>query len=312
MKHVSIVGGGNVGTNTAFFITENRTAPVTIVDVKEGMSTGKALDLMEAGPLRGYDTRIGGADSIEAIRGSDVVVICAGRVRRPGEHRADLYQDNSRTVRAVCEDIKQLAPDAVVVNLVEPVDLLTRLARATLGFGRRRVLGLGGILTSTRLRHLVSRELGVSPREVTAVVIGPHHTSMVFVRDTIRVSGLPVCKLMDEAKLEELIEEARTAGDTILDLAQRSTSYYGPSAAAAALVEAICRDTHATLPVSVVCEGEYGIQDQSIGVLARIGIGGAEQILEIRMSDAEQEAFRKAAAELQEVWDQVNRSASVG
>ena len=312
MKHVSIVGGGNVGTNTAFFVTENRTAPVTVVDVKEGMTTGKALDLMEAGPLRGYDTRIRGADSIEAIQGSDVVLITAGRVRRPGESRVDLYQDNSGTVRAVCEEIKRLAPEAIVVNLVEPVDLLTRLARATLGFDRRRVLGIGGILTSTRLRHLVSRELGVSPREVTAVVIGPHHTSMVFVRDTIRVSGVPVRNLMDEQKLESLIEQARTAGDTILGMAQQSTAYYGPSAAAATVIEAICRDTRATLPVSVVCQGEYGIRDQSIGVLARIGSSGAERILEIRMSEAERQAFDQAAAKLQEAWDQVNRSATVG
>jgi malate dehydrogenase len=163
MKQVSIVGGGNVGTNTAFFIAENGTAPVTLVDIKEGVTTGKALDLMEAGPLRGYETRIRGADSIKAIEDSHIVVIAAGRVRQPGEHRTDLYQDNAKTIRAICQDIKRLAPHAVVVNLVEPIDLLTRLAQLTTGFDRQRVLGVGGLLTSTRLRHLISRELGVSP-----------------------------------------------------------------------------------------------------------------------------------------------------
>ena len=311
MKQVSIVGGGNVGTNTAFFIAENRTASVTLVDIKEGITTGKALDLMEAGPLRGYDTRITGADSIEEIEGSDIVVIAAGRVRHPGEHRIDLYQDNAKTIRTVCEDIKRLAPNAVVVNLVEPIDLLTRLAQVTLNFDRQRVLGVGGLLTSTRLRHMVSRELGVSPREVTAVVVGPHHASMVFARNTIRVSGVPVRELMDEATLETLIEEARTAGDTILSMAQRSTSYYGPSAAAASLIAAIARDTHATMPVSTVCQGEYGVRDLSIGVLARISGCGVEKILEMQMSESERQAFHQAAARLQELWDQVNREEPV-
>jgi malate dehydrogenase len=311
MKQVSIVGGGNVGTNTAFFIAENRTASVTLVDIKEGMTTGKALDLMEAAPLRGYDTHIRGADRIEAIAGSDIVVLSAGRVRHTGESRVDLYQDNAPTVRAICEDVRRLAPNAVVVNIVEPIDLLTRLAQQTLGFDRSRVLGVGGLLTATRLRYLVSRELGVSPREVTAVVIGPHHVSMVFVKDTIRVAGIPVRMLLPESRLDALIEEARNAGDTILELAQRSTAFYGPSAAAAALVEAVARDTHATLPVSLVCGGEYGVHDLSIGVLTRIGGRGAERILELKMSAAETEAFRRAATRLQEAWDQVHRTESV-
>jgi malate dehydrogenase len=311
MKQVSIIGGGNVGTNTAFFIAENRTAAVTLIDVKEGMTTGKALDLMEAAPLRGYDTHIRGADRIDAIAGSDIVVVSAGRVRRTGESRGDLYQDNAATIRAVCEDIRRLAPNAVVVNIVEPIDLLTRLAQQVLGFDRSRVLGVGGLLTATRLRYLVSRELGVSPREVTAVVVGPHHASMVFVRDTIRVAGIPVRMLMPEARLDALIEEARNAGDAILELAQRSTAYYGPSAATAALVEAVARDTHATLPVSLVCQGEYGVRDMSIGVLARIGGRGAEKILELKMSAAETEAFGRAATILQEAWDRTHRTESV-
>lgn len=305
MKQVSIIGGGNVGASAAFFLVENRTAPVTLVDIKEGLTRGKALDLMEAGPLRGYDTQIQGADAIEAIEGSSVVVLAAGRVRRPGESRVDLFHENARTIQSLCGSISQFAPDAVVVNIVEPIDLLTRLAQETLGFDRRRVLGVGGLLTSTRLRCLVSRELGVSPREVTAVVVGPHHASMVFLRDTIRVAGLPVRMLMDESKLDELIDEARAAGDVILDMAQRSTAYYGPGATAATLVEAIVRNQHATLPVSMVCQGEYGVQDLSIGVLARIGASGVEQVLEAPMSEAERELFQRAAGELGQAWGQV-------
>jgi malate dehydrogenase len=298
VKHVSIVGGGNVGTNTAFFVAENRAASVTLVDVREGITTGKALDLMEAAPIRGYDTRIQGSDRIQSIEGSDVVVIAAGRVRHPGEERTDLYRDNSKTVASICEQIKKLAPEALVINVVEPVDLLTLLAQETLGFDRFRVMGVGGLLSSTRIRYLVSHAFGVSPREVTALVIGPHRRSMVFLRDTIRISGVPAAQLMDGAKLDQLIEEARAAGDTILTLAQRSTAYYAPSAAAAALVEAVVRDTHAVLPVSIRCQGEYGVDDLAVGVPALVGAGGVERVIPIELTDSEQRAFRAAVAEL--------------
>lgn len=251
MKRVAIIGGGNVGTNAAFFLAENGTASVTLVDVKEGVPTGKALDLMEAGPLRGYDTGIHGTNDIEKIAGSDVVLVAAGRVRRPGEDRSDLYKDNAATVRAICADIKRLAPGAVVVNVVEPIDSLTLLIHEELGGDRRRVLGVGGLLSSTRIRYLVSSALGVSPREVTALIVGPHRQSMVVLQDSIRVSGIPAAQLLGEERLAAIVEEARGAGDAILQMAQHSTAYYAPSAAVCALVEAVVRDTHAILPVSV-------------------------------------------------------------
>jgi malate dehydrogenase len=300
MKRVSIVGSGNVGGNTAFFLAENGTASVTLIDVKTGLPKGKALDMMEAGPLRGYDTGIDGADDIAAAAGSDVVVLAAGRVRRPGEDRLDLYHDNAAIVRNACEEVRRLAPQAVVVNLVEPIDSITLLAQETLGFDRFRVLGIGGLLTSTRIRHLVAQALGVSPRETTALVIGPHRRSMVVLRSTIRVSGIPAAKLLGEERLDALIEEARRAGDTILELAQASTSFYAPSAAAVSLIEAIVRDTRAILPVSVRLQGEYGVKGLCVGVPARIAAGGVERILELRLGDAERRAFGKAVAELEE------------
>ncbi len=310
MKKVSIVGGGNVGTNTAFFVAEDGAASVTLVDVREGITTGKALDLMEAAPIRGYDTRVQGSDKIDAIEGSDVVVIAAGRVRHPGEERTDLYRDNAPTVASICAEIKQRAPGALIVNVVEPVDLLTLLAQETLGCDRFHVMGVGGLLSSTRLRYLVSHAFGVSPREVTALVIGPHRKSMVFLRDTIRISGVPAAQLMDAARLEALIEEARAAGDTILTLAQRSTAYYAPSAAAAALVEALVRDTHAVLPVSIRCQGEYGVSDLAVGVPAMVGGRGVERVIEVPLHDAEKKAFRAAVDELAAARRQVTGVAS--
>jgi malate dehydrogenase len=298
MARVGIIGSGNVGANTAFFIAENRTASVTLVDIKEGLSVGKALDILEAGPIRRYDTEIRGENSIDAIRDSDVVVISAGKVRAPDQSRDELYRDNAPLIAKICADVQRLAPAALVINVVEPVDMITLLMQDCLGFDRRRVLGVGGLLSSTRLRHLISQALGVSSREVTGMVIGPHRRTMVVLRDTIRVSGIPADKLLPPEKVDAILEEVSRAGDTILQLAQRSTSYYAPSAAVAALVEAIVRDTKTVMPVSIRLEGEYGLSGIAVSVPARIGKGGVDEIVSVAMSSGEKTAFLAAADEL--------------
>ena len=305
MKRISIIGSGNVGTNTAFFIAERRATDVLLVDIKDGVAAGKSLDLMEAGPVRDYVTAIRGSVRIDDIAGSDIVIIAAGRVRKPGERREDLYRDNAPNVRAIAQDIRRLAPDAVVINIVEPIDLLTLLIQETLGADRFKVIGVGGLLSSTRIRYLVSNALGVSPREVTGLIIGPHHPSMVFLRDTIRVSGIPAAALLSEPQLLQLIEDARNAGDTILELSQRSTSFYASGAAAAALVDAIVCNTKALLPVSVRCEGEYGVQGLAIGVPAFVGEHGVARILQLQLSAADRDAFDQAAAALKAAHDSI-------
>ena len=298
MKRVGIIGSGNVGANSAFFIAENRAASVTLVDVKEGLSVGKALDMLQAGPIRRYDTEIRGGSDIEKIRGSDIVVIAAGRVRAPDQSRDELYKDNAALMLQVCEHIRRLAPGAVVINVVEPVDMITLLAQKYLEFDRMRVMGIGGLLSSTRLRYLVSNSLGVSSRDITGMVIGPHRPSMVVLRDTIRVSGIPAAKLLPPEKLDEIIEEVRKAGDTILQMAQRSTAYYAPSAAVAALVEAIVHNTKAILPVSIRLQGEYNLDGIAVSVPAQVGEGGVEKIVPVKMSMAEQKEFLSAADDL--------------
>jgi malate dehydrogenase len=298
MKRVGIIGSGNVGANSAFFIAENRTASVTLVDAKEGLSIGKALDLSEAGPIRRYDTEICGYNEIEKIRDSDIVVIAAGRVRAPDQSRDDLYRDNAELTARICEYIGRLAPNAVVLNVVEPVDMITLLVQQTLGFERTRVLGVGGLLSSTRLRFLVSSALGVSPREVTGMVIGPHRPCMVVLRDTVRVSGIPAEKLLKQEQFNAIVEKVRRAGDTILHMAQRSTSYYAPSAAVAALAEAIVRDTKTILPVSIRLQGEYGLSDIAVSVPARIGARGVDRVVLLEMSAEEKREFLNAADEL--------------
>jgi malate dehydrogenase len=296
MKRVSIIGSGNIGTNAAFFIAENGTAPVCLVDVKEkeGMPIGKALDLMEAGPIRRYDTAITGTSEMKSISSSDVVVVAAGRVRKPGESRMDLYPENSQVVKAICASIKEYAPNAVVVNVSEPVDPLTLLIQETLGFDRKRVLGVGGLLSSTRLRYLVSKALGISPRDVSALVVGPHQPSMVVFRDSVRVSGIPAAKLLGEERLSAIIEEVREAGDVILEESQRSTSYYAPSAAVAEVVRAIVRNTGAILPVSLRLDGEYGLKDVCVSVPAQVGEGGVKRVFQVDLGE-DGKSFRSAA-----------------
>ena len=310
MKRISIIGSGNVGTNTAFFIAETRTADVLLVDIKDGIAAGKALDLMEAGPVRGYATSIRGTVKIDDIVGSDVVIIAAGVTRKPGQQREDVYRDNAPIVRAIAQNIRRLAPGAVVINVVEPVDLLTLLVQETLVADRFKVMGVGGLLSSTRIRFLVSKALEVSPREVTGLIIGPHHPSMVFLKDTIRVSGIPAEALLGEARLRELVEEARNAGDVILKLNQRSSSFYASCAATAALVEAIVCNTKALLPVSVRCEGEYGIKGLAIGVPAYIGESGVSGIVELKLSAADRKAFDEALAALKTAHDNITAGAA--
>jgi malate dehydrogenase len=298
MKRVSIIGGGNVGANTAFFIAENRSASVTLVDIKEGLGIGKALDLSEAGPIRRYDTAIRGTSDVRDIQGSDIVVIAAGKVRNLGQTRDDLYLDNAPLAVRICDDIKHLAPNAVVINVIEPVDMITLRIQEALGFERTRVLGVGGLLSSTRLRYLVSNALGVSPREVTGMVVGPHRKCMVVLRDTVRVSGIPVGKLMSPAEFDAIITEVREAGDTILQMAQRSTSYYASSAAIASLVEAVARDTQAILPVSFRLQGEYDLHDICISIPAQLGVQGIVRPVTVPLTEAEQGELRDAVAEV--------------
>jgi malate dehydrogenase len=299
MKKVSIIGSGNVGANVAFFIAENRTASITLVDIKEGLGIGKALDISEAGPIRHYDTAIRGSNSISDIQGSDIVIVAAGKARTAGQSRDDLYLDNAPLAVKICEDIKRYAPEAVVINVIEPVDMLTLRMQEALGFPRTRVMGVGGLLSSTRLRYVVSHALGVSPREVTGMVVGPHRKNMVVLHDTVRVSGIPVSKLISAERFAALINEVREAGDTILQLAQRSTSYYAPSAAVAALVEAVARDNQTTLSVSYRLQGEYDLNDICVSVPARVGAQGVARFVPVAMSETEQAEFRSAVAELQ-------------
>lgn len=295
MKKVSIIGSGNVGVNSAFFIAEMSAANVTLVDIQEGISEGKALDLMEAAPIRSYRTSITGSSSIKDIAGSHAVVIAAGLIRVPGADRGVHFKENAEIVRGICSHISELAPEALVIVATEPVDALVRVVLDATGFDRFRVMGIGGLLDCTRMAHFTAATLGISPRDVTAMVIGSHTKFMVPLPEYTRVNGIPVAKLLEPEQLSRVVEDTRNAGSVIVELAKRANAYYAPSAAIAQVIEAVSIDTHKVLSLSVMLDGEYGMRDVALSVPCRVGASGVEEILEIDLDEDSRQAFRKSA-----------------
>jgi malate dehydrogenase len=298
MSQVSILGSGNVGANTAFFIAETGIEDVLLFDIQQGLATGKALDIMEAAPIRRYRNRLRGAVSLEEIAGSEVVVLAAGRVRQPGMKREDLLADSSRLAAELAPQVARLAPEAVVVVATEPVDPITREFLRHSGFPRQRVLGVGGCLDSTRLRFAIARELGVSMENVSAVVIGRHSDSMLALPRYSSVSGVPLPQLLSPERIQSLIRETIAAGDLIVQMAQRSSAYYAPSAAAADLVNAVHMDLGRVLCVSLELEGEYGLRDVALSLPAVIGKGGARRVFTPRLTGEELAILQRSAREL--------------
>jgi malate dehydrogenase len=295
MKKVSIIGSGNVGVNSAFFIAEMAAANVTLIDIQEGISEGKALDLMEAAPIRNYRTSIAGSSDIADMAGSHAVVIAAGLIREPGSDRGLRFKENAVIVKDICASITELAPQALVIVATEPVDAMVRVVLETTGFERSRVMGIGGILDCTRMAHFAAAELRISPRDVTAMVIGSHTRFMVPVPEYTRVNGIPLAKLLEQDRIDRIVDDTRNAGSVIIELAKRANAYYAPSAAIAQVVEAVSIDTHKVLSLSVMLDGEYGMHDVALSVPCRIGSAGVEEILEIDLDDDTFKAFRDSA-----------------
>jgi malate dehydrogenase len=293
---IGIIGSGNVGANTAFFIAEKGFDDVRLYDLQEGLPTGKALDMMEAAPIRGYRTKISGTDSLEAVKGADVILLTAGSVRKPGMQRQDLFDVNRETVLSIASELQ--GTDAKVIVVTEPVDLLTTLFVRESGLPPAHVMGLGGFLDSTRLRYLIARELSVSMENVSALVVGRHSDAMIPLMDYCCVSGVPLDRLLPLERIHALFDETRNAGGLIVDMARRASAYYGPSAVAADLAEAIIQNTHRIAAVSLWLTGQYGVSDVAMSLPAVIGSGGVERVLEPRLTEDQQERLRKSAEEI--------------
>jgi malate dehydrogenase len=285
MGTIGIIGSGNTGANTAFFLAEKAVANVILYDLQEGVSEGKALDMMEAASIRAYQTGISGTNNLADILGSEVIIIAAGSPRKPGMQREDLYDDN----RSVIADMAAALTGykGIVIVVTEPVDILTTEFIRKSGLPPGKVMGLGGSLDSARLRYLIADELSISYENVSAMVIGRHSKDMIPLSAYCRVSGLPVQTLMSEKRLNELFDEMRKSGDMIVDLAQRSSAYYGPAAVASDLAEAIIRNTRRIISVSQMYSGQYGIENVAMSLPAVIGTNGIEKTLTPILDDSQ-------------------------
>jgi len=296
MAHIGIVGSGNVGANAAFFIAEKGVADVQLYDIQEGLSTGKALDMMEAAPIRGYMTKISGTDRKDVLLQSDIIMITAGKVREPGMKREDLFEANRPIIEDMADSLK--GSTAKVIIVTEPVDLLTALFVKRSGMNRRQVMGLGGMLDSTRLRYLIAHEMNVSFENVSALVVGRHGSSMIALPEYSSVSGIPVTRLLPPEVIEQLLASTRNAGDLIVEMAQRASAYYGPSAAAADLAEAIYRDTRRVLSVSTLLDGEFDVKGVAMSLPSVIGRNGVEQVMKPHLDAQQVGLFQKSAKDL--------------
>jgi len=295
MAGISIVGSGNVGASTAFFVAETSAVDVTLCDIREGISTGKTLDMMEAAPLRKYRSKLRGADSIDAIKDSEVVIVAVGEVRKPGNDRQSLFAENSKIVSQIARDVARLAPKSVVIMATEPVDATTTLFVRESKFERNRVLGIGGALDSARLRYVISRELSLSAENISAMVIGTHTHEMIGLPEYSRVSGVPLTQLMSSDETQRLIDEVRSSGDEIVRLAGRTSSYYAPGAVIAEVVDAIVGDLKRIFSLSVVLDGEYGVKDGAASLPMIVGRGGAVKVLEPKLGAEDKKRFVSSA-----------------
>jgi malate dehydrogenase len=294
-----VVGAGNVGATAAQRLVEKELADVVIVDILEGVPFGKALDLAEAAPIEKHDAGISGANDYEVTRDSEVVIITAGIPRKPGMSRDDLLATNARIMKTVVGQVARYSPQAVLIIVSNPLDAMCHVAYEASGFPKERVIGMAGVLDSARFRTFIARELNVSVENTHAFVLGGHGDTMVPLPRFSSVAGIPITELLDPAAIERLVKRTREGGAEIVSLLKTGSAFYAPASAAVEMAEAIIKDKKKILPCAVLLSGEYGINDLFIGVPVKLGKGGIEQVIEIKLTVEEDAALKKSAAAVQ-------------
>ncbi|HYL21769.1 MAG TPA: malate dehydrogenase [Gemmatimonadales bacterium] len=298
---ITVVGAGNVGATAAQRIAEKALArTVVLVDVIEGVPQGKALDQWESAPIEGFDTRVVGANDYKIAAGSEIVVVTAGIARKPGMSRDDLVRTNADIVKQVSQQIKQHCPKAIVLVVSNPLDVMCWVTRQVTGFPRERVIGMAGVLDTARYRAFLAEALDASVEDIQAMVLGGHGDTMVPLISYTTVSGIPVTQLLDKQALDKIVERTRNGGAEIVAFLKTGSAYYAPSAAVTQMAEAIVHDKKRILPCAAWVEGEYGISGVYLGVPCKLGRGGLEKILEVKLSADEQTALEKSAAAVRE------------
>jgi malate dehydrogenase len=297
---VTIIGAGQVGATAAHLLTLKRLAHVTLIDVVEGLAQGKALDLAQSAPLEGFRVAVRGTTEERAMAGSRLIIITAGRSRKPGMSRDDLLAANAAIVGPLAEQIAELAPEAIVIVVTNPLDVMVALTLKRAGFARHRVMGMAGVLDSARLRAFVAERLGVAPDEVQAMVLGSHGDLMVPVRSSITVQGRAVTDRLSPEELDRLLERTRQGGAEIVSLLKQASAFYAPASSVVEMAASILQDRHAILPACAWLEGEYGLGQVCVGVPVRLGAVGIEQVVELALTAEERAALAASAEQVRE------------
>lgn len=300
---VSIIGAGNVGATCAHWCASMELGDIVLLDIPatEDMPKGKALDLMQSSPIMGFDSNITGTTDYADTANSDVVVVTAGIARKPGMSRDDLLATNAKIVASVAEQIKATSPNAVVIVVSNPLDAMVQQFKDVSGFPKERVLGQAGVLDTARYRTFIAMELGVSVEDVSALLMGGHGDTMVPMPSCTSVGGIPVRRLMDEGRLNEIVDRARKGGAEIVGLLKTGSAYYAPAAATAQMVEAVVKDKRRLIPCAAFCEKEYGVGGFYVGVPVILGAGGVQKIVELDLDADEQAAFTNSVNAVKEL-----------
>jgi malate dehydrogenase len=307
MAKITVIGGGNVGATTAQRLAEKELGDVVLVDIVEDMPQGKALDLMQSGPVYGYDTLVTGANNYEPTAGSDVVVITSGIPRKPGMSRDDLLKTNAGIVQSVTQQVAKSSPNAILIIVSNPLDAMTYVAHKVSGFPANRVIGMAGVLDSARFRTFLAMELGCSVEDVHATVLGGHGDTMVPVLGYSTVAGIPVGQLIPKDRLDAIVQRTRDGGAEIVKLLKTGSAFYAPAASSVEMVESILKDKKRILPSAVLANGEYGIKGLFVGMPAVLGSKGVEKIIEMKLNNDEQAALQKSADAVKELCGAVDK-----
>jgi malate dehydrogenase len=301
VNKITVVGAGNVGATAAQRIAEKELArTVVMVDVAEGIPQGKGLDQWQSAPIEGFDSRVIGTNGYDETENSDIVVITAGIARKPGMSRDDLLNTNAGIVKSVGEAIKKSSPNAIVIVVSNPLDVMCWVAKEATGFPRERVIGMAGVLDTARYRAFLATALDVSVRDIQAMVLGGHGDTMVPLISYTTVSGIPITQLMDKATLDAIVDRTRNGGAEIVKHLKTGSAYYAPSSGAVQMVEAIVNDQKRILPCSAWLEGEYGMKGLFLGVPVKLGRKGLEKVLEVTLTADERAALEKSAQAVRE------------
>ncbi len=300
-KKVTVVGAGNVGATVAHRLADKQLADVVLIDIIEGVPQGKGLDLLEAGPVEGYDVRVTGTNDYKDTADSDIVVITAGFPRKPGMSRDDLLKKNFEIVKATVEPVKKYSPKAILIVVTNPLDAMVQAAYKLSGFPKNRVIGMAGILDTARYRSFLAEALNVSVQNISGFVLGGHGDTMVPVPRYTSVAGIPVTDLIAKDKLDAIIKRTRKGGQEIVDLLKTGSAFYAPSAAVVEMVDAIFHDRKKILPCAAYLEGEYGVRGLFVGVPVKLGANGIEEIVELKLTAEEKAGLDKSAASVREL-----------